>query len=164
MGDKSSDTGPRRLKALQEVNADIQKGSLPVDFICLQETSSSDGHLMSGLTAMGYACQAVSEQESGGKQYVVAVNPKSGYGFSEVKQVQFQYESPSGGPLRYPARAKLIGEGGPPVMLYTVHASPAGGLAECLGKYSQDAEKSVRSEKSGVVFVTGDLRNCLVSI
>lgn len=158
LGDRGADTGPQRLEDLQEIIDDIQEGGLPVDFICLQETSGAEGYLMPGLMEMGYACQAVSEQGSGGKQYVVAINPGSGYVFGgDLEQVLFQYESSSGSPLRYPARAHLVSGDYPPVMLYTVHASLDGGLVECLEQYSRQAEESVNSESFGAVFVTGDL-------
>ena len=155
LGDKSDDTGQCRKDALQKTIADIQKDNLPVDFICLQETSGANGHLM----PMGYVCHAAPENMVGGKQYVVAINPESGYGFSGcLEQVTFRYKSLSGGPLRYPVRAKLISsKGDQPILLYTVHASLYGGLAECLKKYSQEAEKSVKSKEFGAVFITGDL-------
>lgn len=161
-GDLStSGTAGRRVQDLTTVLASLaNNGNHPVDFICLQETSSSSqGALMGMLQNAGYACYALREGNGQGDYYVFAVSPNSGFTFDgPPAQCLFTYESSSGSPLRYPAVAELSrASDGLKVALYTYHASLDGGLVEGLEKCSEFAVGAAGSGKFSYVLVAGDL-------
>ncbi len=160
-GDLStSGTASRRVQDLKEVLAELTgTGKHPVDFICLQETSGSQGALNAMLVNAGYTCHALREGDGQGDYYVFAVSPNSGFTFdAPPKQCLFSYSSHSGSPLRYPAVAELTrASDGLKVAVYTCHASLDGGLVEGLEKFSKFAVAAAGSGKFDYVLVAGDL-------
>lgn len=160
-GDLStSDTAAQRIQDLNRVLADLANSQeSPVDFICLQETSGNAGALKMMLEGMGYTCYVLQEGWGRGSYYVLATSPTSGFTFDvPPEQCLFQYRSPSGSPLRYPAVARLTRAwDNLKVAVYTYHASLDGGLLEGLQKCSEFATNAARSGNFRYVLVAGDL-------
>lgn len=156
----TSGTASQRVQDLSAVLAELTgTGRHPVDFICLQETSGSQGALKLMLENAGYTCYALREGDGQGDYYVFAVSPDSGFTFdAPPKQCLFPYKSPSGSPLRYPAVAELTrASDGLKVAVYTYHASLDGGLVEGLEKCSEFAVAAAGSGEFDYVLVAGDL-------
>lgn len=158
-GDLStSGTAGQRVQDLNGVLAELAgMREQPVDFICLQETSGNNGALKKALEDAGYTCYALREGDGQGDYYVFAASP--GFTFDgPPEQCLFEYESPSGSPLRYPAVAKLTRvSDGLKVAVCTYHASLDGGLLEGLVKCSEFAVDAAESRDFNYVLVAGDL-------
>lgn len=156
----TSGTASQRQRDLTAVLTELaDNGNHPVDFICLQETSGSQGALKTMLENAGYTCYALREGNGQGDYYVFAVSPDSGFTFDgPPQQCLFPYQSPSGSPLRYPAVAELTrASDGLKVAVYTYHASLDGGLVEGLEKCSELAVTAAGSREFDYVLVAGDL-------
>lgn len=160
-GDLSaSGTADQRVRDLNGILAELaDMREQSVDFICLQETSGNNGALKEALEDAGYTCYALREGDGQGDYYVFATSADSGFAFDgPPEQCLFEYESPSGSPLRYPAVAKLTRvSDGLKVAVYTYHASLDGGLLEGLVKCSSFAVDAAESGDFNYVLVSGDL-------
>lgn len=154
----SSSAGDREddlQNVLDELASEPDK---PVHFICLQETSGNDGALKDYLETEGYTCHTLREGNGQGDSYVFAAAPSSGFTFDAAPvQCLFQYRSPTGSPLRYPAAAQLTrASDGLTVAVYTYHASLDGGLVEGLEKFSEFAGNTAAGGKVHYVLAAGD--------
>lgn len=158
-GDSLNSNGSVRVTELNMFLELLQKageGEYPVDIICLQETSA-DGALKDEFEKKHYEYHTLQEGRNEGGYYVFAVLPPSGFTFDgPPKQCRFEYESPTGSRLRYPAMACLTREG-LKVAVYTYHATLHGARDEGLMKLSGIAEQTVQEGEFNYVFVSGDL-------
>ncbi len=158
-GDLPDGGGPECVNRLWEILDDLEASDFPVHFLCFQETSGSNGSIMSALAGAGYTCHSVREGNGEGKWYLFALHPNSGFTFDKApEQCLFHYENPSGSPLRYPSIARLTrSSDGRTVALYTLHASLDGALVEGLQKTSALVNNAVQSGQFDNVYIAGDL-------
>lgn len=158
-GDSEDGAGAKCVDCLMKILNQLKSDGKRVDLLCFQETSGPNSAIKSKLKSLNYACEIIQEQEDGGDWYLFALHPDSGYSFAgEPEPCLFDYDFPTSGPVRYPARVELDRSGsGKKTALYTFHAPLYGmqyqGLEEC----SACAEADVEDEEIDCVFVTGDL-------